>query len=115
LKYANLDEKNIYHAIISANLSAGEEVQLLDVLRALMYPKYIHFSKSFAHGFTPESPIYEINLQNLTLFLAKHLFVFLTLETMEINSGENTTEVFMEKKDFETKTETWGHLACKQD
>jgi hypothetical protein len=34
LKYAYLDEKNIYHVIISAKLSAGEEAQLLDVLRA---------------------------------------------------------------------------------
>ena len=33
LKYAFLDEKKIYHVIISANLSAGEEARLLDVLR----------------------------------------------------------------------------------
>jgi hypothetical protein len=34
LKYAYLDEKNIYPIIISANLLAGEEARLLDVLGA---------------------------------------------------------------------------------
>ena len=34
LKYAYLDDKNIYHVIISANLSAEEEEKLLDVLKA---------------------------------------------------------------------------------
>jgi hypothetical protein len=33
---------------------------------------------------------------------------------MEINSGENMMELFMEKADFENKTETGGHLACKR-
>jgi hypothetical protein len=36
-------------------------------------------------------------------------------ELMEINLGKNITELFMEKRDFEMKTETWGHLACKRD
>jgi hypothetical protein len=41
----------------------------------LMYPKYINFSKPFAHGFTLDLTIYEINLQNLTLFfIAKNTF-----------------------------------------
>jgi hypothetical protein len=31
---------------------------------------------------------YEINLQNLTLFLAKTLFVIFVQETMEINLGK---------------------------
>ena len=34
LKYAYLDDKNIYPVIISANLSAEEEEKLLDVLKA---------------------------------------------------------------------------------
>ena len=33
LKYAYLDEKKIYHVIISANLSEHEEERLLKVLR----------------------------------------------------------------------------------
>jgi hypothetical protein len=35
-------------------------------------------------------------------------------ETIEINSGKNTTEVFMEKKEFEMKMETGGHQSHKQ-
>jgi hypothetical protein len=57
--------------------------------------------------------IYEINLQNLTLFLAKTPFGFLMRVSMEINLGKNKVEVFMEKKKFEKKTVTRGHLACK--
>ena len=34
LKYAYLDDKKIYPVIISANLSAEEEIKLLDVLKA---------------------------------------------------------------------------------
>jgi hypothetical protein len=34
LKYAYLDENNIYPVIISANLSAKEEEKLLEVLKA---------------------------------------------------------------------------------
>jgi hypothetical protein len=34
LKYAYLDEKNIYPVIISASLSAEEEEKLLEVLKA---------------------------------------------------------------------------------
>ena len=33
LKYAYLDEKKIYHVIISASLSEHEEERLLEVLR----------------------------------------------------------------------------------
>jgi hypothetical protein len=60
---------------------------------------------------------YEINLQNLTLFLAKKntFFVFLMEEMTKINLRKNTMEVFMEKEHSETKIETRGHLAHKRD
>jgi hypothetical protein len=59
---------------------------------------------------------YEINLQNLTLFLAKNtFFVFFMEEMMKINLRKNTMEVFMEKEHSEMKTETRGHLARKRD
>jgi len=43
-------------------------------LGELMHPKCIYFSKHFASYFSPESPHNWINLQNLTLFLAKVFF-----------------------------------------
>jgi hypothetical protein len=59
--------------------------------------------------------IYEINLQNLTLFLAKMLFCLFGAGNDGNKIGENTMEVFMEKKRIKTKEGTRGHLARKQD
>jgi hypothetical protein len=47
------------------------------------------------------------------LFLAKSSF-YLFDAVLEINSGKNLTEVFMENKEFEKKPKTGSHTACKR-
>jgi hypothetical protein len=42
------------------------------------------------------------------LFLAENLFLSFFMQTSEINSRKNTTEVFVENEDYEHKTETRG-------
>jgi hypothetical protein len=61
-----------------------------------MYPKYIYFSKPFYHSFLRNLTIYEINLQNLTLFLAKPLFWLFDAGIDRNKFGENMKELFME-------------------
>ena len=61
LKYAYLDEKNIYLVIISANLSAGEEERLLEVLRA--HRLAIGYSLDNLKGISPALCMHKINLE----------------------------------------------------
>jgi hypothetical protein len=70
LKYAYLDEKNIYHVIINANLSAGEEARLLDVLRA--HRPAIGYSLDDLKGISPALCMHKINLEED----AKHVVDF---------------------------------------
>jgi hypothetical protein len=60
LKYKYLDEKNIYHVIISANLSVEEE-RLLDVLRA--HRPAIGYSLDDLKGISPALCMNKINLE----------------------------------------------------
>jgi hypothetical protein len=61
LKYAYLDENNIYPIIISANLSAVEEARLLDVLK--MHRPAIGYSLDDLKGISPALCIHIINLE----------------------------------------------------
>ena len=61
LKYAYLDEKNIYPVIISANLSVEEETKLLDVLRA--HRPAIGYSLDDLKGISPALCMHKINLE----------------------------------------------------
>jgi hypothetical protein len=61
LKYAYLDEKNIYPIIISANLLAEEEVRLLDVLKA--HRLAIGYSLDDLKGISPALCMHNINLE----------------------------------------------------
>jgi hypothetical protein len=70
LKYAYLDEKNIYLVIISANLSAEEEMRLLDLLRARR--PAIGYSLDYLKGISPALCMYKINwkkMPNLLLII----------------------------------------------
>jgi hypothetical protein len=57
--------------------------------------------------------IYEINLQNLTLFIAKTPFCLFDAGNDGNKFGENTTDVFIEKKQFEMKKGAGAYLARK--
>jgi hypothetical protein len=59
--------------------------------------------------------IYEINMQNLTLFLAETPFCHFCAGNDGNKFGKNTTEVFIKKNQNETKAGTRGRLARKQD
>jgi hypothetical protein len=61
LKYAYLDEKNIYPAIISANLSAEEEEKLLEVLK--VHRATIGYSLDDLKGISPALYMHKINLE----------------------------------------------------
>jgi hypothetical protein len=61
LKYAYLDEKNIYHVIISANLSAEEEEKLVEVLKA--HRAAIGYSLDDLKGIIPALCMHKINLE----------------------------------------------------
>jgi hypothetical protein len=61
LKYAYLDEKNIYSVIISANLSAEEEEKLLEVLKA--HRSAIGYSLDDLKGISPALRMHKINLE----------------------------------------------------
>ena len=61
LKYAYLDDKNIYPVIISANLSAEEEEKLLDVLKA--HHPAIGYSLDDLKGISPALYMHKINLE----------------------------------------------------
>jgi hypothetical protein len=61
LKYAYLDEKNIYHVIISAKLSAEEEEKLLDALKA--HRAAIGYSLDDLKGISPTLCMHKINLE----------------------------------------------------
>jgi hypothetical protein len=61
LKYAYLDEKNIYHVIISANLSAEEEEKLLEVLNA--HRAAIGYYLDDLKGISPALCMHKINLE----------------------------------------------------
>jgi hypothetical protein len=61
LKYAYLDEKNIYHVIISANLLAKEEAELLDLLKA--HRAAIRYSLDDLKGISPTLCMHKINLE----------------------------------------------------
>ena len=61
LKYAYLDEKNIYLVIISANLSVGEETRLLDVLRA--HRPAISYSLDDLKGISTALCMHKISLE----------------------------------------------------
>ena len=61
LKYAYLDDKNIYPVIISANLSAEEEEKLLDVLKA--HRPAIGYSLDDLKGISPALCMHKINLE----------------------------------------------------
>jgi hypothetical protein len=58
---------------------------------------------------------YEINLQNLTLVLAKPPFWLFDAGIDGNTFGENVMELFMEKGDFDKKTEDGAHLVRKRD
>jgi hypothetical protein len=64
LKYAYLDEKNVYPVIISANLSAEQEMRLLDVLRA--HRTSIGYSLYDLKGISPALYMHKINLEEDT-------------------------------------------------
>jgi hypothetical protein len=61
LKYAYLDENNIYPVIISGNLSAREEARLLDVLRA--HRPAIGYSLDDLKDISPALCMHKINLE----------------------------------------------------
>jgi hypothetical protein len=61
LKYAYLDEKNIYPIIISANLSAEEEGKLLEVLKA--HRAAIGYSLDDLKGISPALCMHKINFE----------------------------------------------------
>ena len=61
MKYAYLDEKNIYPVIISANLSGEEETKLLEVLRA--HRPAIGYSVDDLKGISPALCMHKINLE----------------------------------------------------
>jgi hypothetical protein len=61
LKYAYLDEKNIYLVIISANLLAEEEEKLLEVLKAQRAA--IGYSLDDLKGISPALCMHKINLE----------------------------------------------------
>ena len=61
MKYAYLDEKNIHHVIISANLSGEEETKLLEVLRANR--PAIGYSLDDLKGITLTLCMHKINLE----------------------------------------------------
>jgi hypothetical protein len=61
LKYAYLDEKNIYPTIISANLSAEEQERLLEVLKANRAA--IGYSPNDLKGISPALCMHKINLE----------------------------------------------------
>ena len=61
LKYAYLDDKNIYPVIISAKLSAEEEEKLLDVLKA--HRPSIGYSLDDLKGISPALCMHKINLE----------------------------------------------------
>ena len=61
LKYAFLDDKNIYPVIISANLSGEEESKLLEVLRA--HRPAIGYSLDDLKGISPALCMHKINLE----------------------------------------------------
>jgi hypothetical protein len=61
LKYAYLDENNIYHVIISANLSAKEEEKLVEVLKA--HRAAIGYSLDDLKGIIPALCMHKINLE----------------------------------------------------
>ena len=61
LKYAYLDEKKIYHVIISANLSEHEEERLLKVLRK--HRDAIRYTIDDLKGISPTLCQHKINLE----------------------------------------------------
>ena len=61
MKYAYLDEKNMYPVIISANLSGEEERKLLEVLRA--HRPAIGYSLDDLKGISPALCMHKINLE----------------------------------------------------
>jgi hypothetical protein len=61
LKYAYLDENNIYPIIISGNLSAEEEEKLLDVLKA--HRAAIGYSLDDLKGISPTLCMHKVNLE----------------------------------------------------
>ncbi len=61
MKYAFLNEKNIYPVIISANLLWEEETKLLEVLRA--HRPAIGYSLDDLKGISPALCIHKINLK----------------------------------------------------
>ena len=61
LKYAYLDEKKIYHVIISANLSKHEEERLLKVLR--MHRAAIGYTLDDLKGISPTLCQHKINME----------------------------------------------------
>jgi hypothetical protein len=61
LKYAYFDEKNIYPVIISANLSAKVDIQLLDVLR--VHRPATGYSIDDLKGISPALCMHKINLE----------------------------------------------------
>ena len=61
LKYAYLDDKKIYPIIISANLSAEEEIKLLDVHKA--HREAMGYSLDDLKGISPALCMHKINLE----------------------------------------------------
>jgi hypothetical protein len=61
MKYAFLDEKKIYHVIISANLSGEEETKLLEVICA--HRPAISYSLDDLKGISPALCMHKINLE----------------------------------------------------
>ena len=60
-KYVYLDEKNIYHVIISANLSKHEEKRLLKILRK--HRAAIGFTLDDLKGISPTLCQHKINME----------------------------------------------------
>ena len=61
LKYAYLDEKKIYHVIISANLSEHEEKKLLKTLK---HRAAIGYTLDDLNGISPTLCLHKINLEH---------------------------------------------------
>jgi hypothetical protein len=61
LKYAYLDENNIYHVIISANILVEEEEKLLEVLKA--HRVAIGYSLDDLKGISPALCMHKINIE----------------------------------------------------
>jgi hypothetical protein len=61
LKYAYLDEKKIYHVIISANLSEHEEERLLKILKK--HRAAIRYTLDDLKGISPTLCQYKINME----------------------------------------------------